>query len=264
MKKYLIAGIKIEFNYQYDKFFKNNIEKYAYEGNDIDHTINVHFNDVLEAPQGENFFVFSKSVSGYKAYMLYDENLRNINLWIDLDAFNDAAVAEYIYAGMIFMYLAQRRGLVAVSGTAINYQDDVLLFVAPAGTGKTTHAMMWKENFTNEVEFITDLKPLLYVNDNAVYVYSTPFSELNTNKFENNKVKAIIYLNRGAGEHIKVLDKKEGLSLLTDNTIKPAAGKITDIKDTLKLINELTPAYLFDVSLNKKSPIVAKKSIYNN
>lgn len=262
MNKYLIAGIKIEFNYQYDKFFKNNLEHYAYDGNDIDHTINVHFNETLEAPKGD-FYVFSKSVSGYKAYMLFNENLQNIDLWIDSDAFNDAAVAEYIYSGMIFMYLAQRKGLVAVSGTAINYKEDVLLFLAPAGTGKTTQAMMWKNQFGQDVDIVTDLKPLLKIENDKVYVYPTPFSEINSNKYLNNPLKAIIYLSRGAGDKIQGLNKKDALTNLKDNVVKPATGSAKDIKDELVKINDLVESFEFSVSLNKKSPIVAKKAIYN-
>lgn len=263
MNKYLIAGIKIEFNHQYETFFKNNLEHYQYDGDDVDHKINVFYKEVLDAPRSENSYVFSKSVSGYKSYMYYDEGFKHIDLWIDLDAFNDPAVAEYIYSGMIFMFLAQQKGLIAVQGTAINYKEDVILFIAPSGTGKTTHAKMWKEAFKEDVEILTDLKPLLFVNDDKVYVYPTPFSEINTNKLNLNKLKAIVYLTRGVNDVIKKIDAISSLKLLQSNTVKPANKTLKELRPNLEKIANQIDAYEYCVSLNKKAPLIVKKAIYN-
>lgn len=263
MNKYMIAGLKIELNNKYDKFFKNNLENYSYDGNDIDHSINVFFKDVLDEPTGNNYHVFSKSVSGFKSYMYYNENFEKIDLWIDLDAFNDAAVAEYIYTGMIFMFLAQRKGLIAIQGTAINYKEDVILFAAPSGTGKTTHAQMWKDLFGDDVTFLTDLKPLLFIENNEVFVYPSPFSELNSNRLEKNKLKAIVFLDRGVSRDVKKLKNNEALKLIMQNTIKPVNHTVKELKPILEQIINSVDSYQYNVSLIKNAPLIVKNAIYN-
>lgn len=37
--------------------------------------------------------------------MNYDENYRNIEIWIDEDIFIDVVIVEYVYIGMIFLEL---------------------------------------------------------------------------------------------------------------------------------------------------------------
>ena len=49
------------------------------------------------------------------------------------------------------------------------------MFTAPSGTGKSTHARLWREAFGERVVMINDDKPLLLVRPEGVTVYGTPF-----------------------------------------------------------------------------------------
>lgn len=266
MKKYLIAGLVIEFDYRYDQYFKNNIENYIYEGSrEVDHTITVKYALELHEPTSKLHRIFSKSVSGLKAYMNYDENYRNIEVWIDEDTFTDAATAEYVYTGMIFLELAQRHGLLPLHGSAINYKGDVILFSAPSGTGKSTHARMWKHLYKDDVSWVNDDKPLLDVTSEGIFVYGAPFSgQYSSNTNDKKPLKAIVFLQQGITDNVRKLNEKEALKHLMTNTLRPTEEVLWDqaLNHFEQIIKEI-PIYLLDASLSTSAVKSIKKAIYN-
>ncbi len=267
MNKYLIAGIKIGFDYTYDKYFKNNIEAYRYDGEEaVDHTIVVKYAETLDMPTKGNFRIFSKSVSGVKAYMTYDEGYKNIEIWIDSDTFTDVATAEYVYTGMIFLELAQRHGLLPLHGSAINYKGDVILFSAPSGTGKSTHARMWKTLYKDDVSWVNDDKPLLKVEESGIYVYGAPFSgQHHSNTNEKKPLKAIVFLKQGVTDDVTLLSEKEALKHLMINTLRPTEEALWDnALKQFEVILKQIPIYHLDASLSTKAVKSIKKAIYGD
>lgn len=100
-------------------------------------------------------------------------------------------------------------GIVLFHGSAIEYKGRAYLFVAPSGTGKSTHTKLAKEVFKNEVRYINDDKPLISVEKDGCYVYGSPYD--GKHKLSNNikvKLGAICLLSRGENNQIKRLDKK--------------------------------------------------------
>ena len=267
MKKYLIADMVIEFDYRYDQYFKNNIEHYIYEGNrPVDHTITVKYALELDPPSSKLHRIFSKSVSGLKAYMNYDEDYRNIEIWIDEDTFTDAATAEYVYTGMIFLELAQRHGLLPLHGSAINYKGDVILFSAPSGTGKSTHARMWKHLYKDDVSWVNDDKPLLEVTDEGIFVYGAPFSgQYSSNTNERKPLKAIVFLQQGITDKVEVLNEKDALTNLIKNTLRPSEEALWDqaLKHFDQIIKDV-PIYMLHASLSTSAVKAIKKEIYKD
>lgn len=265
MKKYLIANIIIGFSYRFDEYFKDNIETYLYEGNqDAAHNIVVKYKKDLEAPKEGNYRIFSKSLKGVKSLMTYDKDYKNIEVWIDDEAFTDLATAEYIYTGMIFLELAQRHGLLPLHGSAITYDDEVILFSAPSGTGKTTHAKMWHRLYPEHVLWLNDDKPLLSIEDNKVYVYGAPFSgkhKANTNR--KIPLKSIVFLRQGVTDKVTKLKKDEALKHLMVNSLRPTEEKLWD--NTLKqfdyILNNI-PIYHLDASVSLNAAEAVKEAIY--
>lgn len=265
MKKYLIAGIKIAFDYRYDHYFKNNIESYIYTGDEaVDHTIVVKYALTLEAPTSGLFKIFSKSVSGVKSYMTYDKDYKNIEIWIDEDTFTDAATAEYIYSGMVFLDLALRHGLLPLHGSAINYKGDVILFAAPSGTGKSTHARMWKQLYGDDVSWVNDDKPLLHVKDGKTFVYGAPFSgQYHSNTNEEKPLKAIVFLEQGITDKVTLLSEKDALKHLIKNSLRPSEAALWDqALLQLEVILKSVPMYMLDASLSLNAAKSVKKEIY--
>ena len=266
MKKYLIANIIIGFSYRFDEYFKDNIETYLYEGDkEADHNIVVTYKKNIKEPKEGNYRIFSKSLKGIKSLMLYDANYKNIEVIIDEDAFNDLATAEYIYTGMIFLELAQRHKLLPLHGSAITYNDEVILFSAPSGTGKTTHAKMWHRLYPDEVKWLNDDKPLLTIEDNKVFVYGAPFS--GKNKANTNRkmpLKAIVFLRQGVTDKITKLKKDEALKHLMVNTLRPTEETLWDnTLEQFDFILNNVPIYHLDASVSLDAAKTVKGAIYD-
>ena len=60
-------------------------------------------------------------------------------------------------------------------GSAIKFADKAYIFVAPSGTGKSTHTRLWKERYGDAVTVINDDKPFLLFREEEVQVCGTPW-----------------------------------------------------------------------------------------
>lgn len=62
-------------------------------------------------------------------------------------------VAEAVLYGLevAFFYAIQQKGMVAAHSASLVYRGKAYLFLAPSGTGKTTHVKLWKERFGDDV-----------------------------------------------------------------------------------------------------------------
>lgn len=69
-----------------------------------------------------------------------------------------------------------RFGRMLVHGSAVAIGERAWLFMAPSGTGKSTHARWWRTEFAAEEPFmVNDDKPIIRVGDDGVFVYGTPW-----------------------------------------------------------------------------------------
>ena len=60
-------------------------------------------------------------------------------------------------------------------GSALSVNGEGILFAAPSGTGKSTHAALWRKAFGDEVVMVNDDKPLIRVEE-EVTVFGTPYN----------------------------------------------------------------------------------------
>ena len=90
--------------------------------------------------------------------------------------------------------------------SALMMDGGAYLFSAPSGTGKSTHARLWKQRFGERVSVLNDDKPTLRLTDNGCRVYGTPWCgkhQINTN--DSADLKAIVFLKRGSDNRIRRL-----------------------------------------------------------
>ncbi len=60
--------------------------------------------------------------------------------------------------------------------SAIAVDGEVYIFTAPSGTGKSTHARLWRELLGERAFMVNDDKPMMHLNeDGSVTVYGTPW-----------------------------------------------------------------------------------------
>ncbi len=61
-------------------------------------------------------------------------------------------------------------------GSALSMDGKGYIFTAPSGTGKSTHARLWRERFGERVTMVNDDKPFLKIEKERVLIYGSPWS----------------------------------------------------------------------------------------
>ena len=102
-----------------------------------------------------------------------------------------------------------------IHASALRYRGSAFLFAAPSGTGKSTHARLWREVFGSEVTMINDDKPFLRLDTGKVHVCGSPWNgkhDLGTNLEA--PLKSICILHQGEENHIRKLSKDDAFFYL--------------------------------------------------
>ena len=102
--------------------------------------------------------------------------------------------------------------------SALAVDGKAFLFAAPSGTGKSTHARLWREVYGDRVTMVNDDKPFLRIED-SVIAYGTPWNgkhHLGTNISV--PVAGICILERGTENRIKRISSIEAIPFLLGQT----------------------------------------------
>lgn len=132
---------------------------------------------------------------------------------------------------------ALKYGAFLFHGSALSVDGQAYLFTAPSGTGKSTHARLWREMLGDKVSMVNDDKPLIRVTADAVYVCGTPWDgkhRLSTNCEV--PLRAICILSRDAKNHIEKVSPKEAYATLLGQTYRPKAP--LELMQTLSLLDK--------------------------
>lgn len=104
--------------------------------------------------------------------------------------------------------------IILVHSSVLMANGQAVMFLAPSGTGKSTHSRLWRKVYGDRVTMINDDKPLVSVHadDEGTHltVYGTPWCgkhgiETNTSA----PVKAIFILKRSETNYTRKLSSKE-------------------------------------------------------
>lgn len=128
---------------------------------------------------------------------------------------------EYSCAGADFyMKLLKHQGFM-IHASAVEKEGKAYLFSAPSGTGKSTHAQLWRQTFKGEpIRIINDDKPAVCLQNGVFYACGTPFSG-KTDKNENRKapIQGLCMLHRGKTNKIQKITSGEALPLILPQTL---------------------------------------------
>ena len=123
---------------------------------------------------------------------------------------------EYGYTFLRFSNEIVERGAFCFHASAISVDGEGLLFSADSGTGKSTHARLWKEYMTgHKVIPVNDDKPTIRFTYGKPYVCGTPWSgkhTLNTNIEV--PVKALVFLEQGTENQIEEVPAERAFPLV--------------------------------------------------
>ena len=103
--------------------------------------------------------------------------------------------------------------VIFLHGTLLAVGGNGYLFMAPSGTGKSTHARLWRERYGDLVTVINDDKPVVKVEENgSVVAYGTPWTGKHRIGCNSSvPLKGIIRLRRGKKNEICELDKMKNV-----------------------------------------------------
>ena len=114
--------------------------------------------------------------------------------------------------------LAERlpeHGVLLMHGSALCMEGEGYLFTAPSGTGKSTHARLWREAFGDRVYMVNDDKPLLKITDGGVTVWGTPWDgKHHLSRNTGVPLKAIAVLERSGDNRIHPLKMTDAFPVL--------------------------------------------------
>ena len=148
-------------------------------------------------------------------------------------------------------------------------QCQCYLFTAKSGTGKSTHARLWRETFGDRAVRVNDDKPLLRITKEGVTAYGTPWDgkhRLSTNTSV--PLKGICIIERAADNRIVRLDTKEQLRsaypMMVQQTHK--SSNPANARRTMELIDRLmeaVPIYRLSCNMEPEAAKVAYEGMQN-
>lgn len=270
MYTYDIAGIPIKFNYNFDMYFKNNVESYSKKINNPRYNMNVEVLNLIEEPSG-------KAQYSYKNRTIYESDLKrtivlkskkgtimeiishtldftSVDIFLSKRLKEQLPEQEYTLSGLFFMAIALNENMLSLHASAIEINNKVILFSGVSGTGKTTHVNNWQSLY-GPLPIINDDKPLISTNGNTIMVHGSPFSgkdSININK--SLPLGAIIFLRQGKENRVVVPSKKEAVQLLLKNIYRTESESL--MEKALKLcetVINFIPIYEYHATIDTSS-----------
>lgn len=146
--------------------------------------------------------------------------------------------------------------------SALQMQGKAYLFTAPSGTGKSTHARLWRGYFGSDVQMINDDKPLLQIAPEKVTVFGTPFAGkegLQTNTSA--PVAGIVLLHQDTQNTIRRLSEEEAYPYLLTQTYRPKEPMA--VVKTMELVERLAelPAYSLGCTISMEAVEVVYRAL---
>ncbi len=163
----------------------------------------------------------------------------------DIDAERDEGAWSDAYLETLAVYRQIAEALPAfdrmlVHGALLSFQGEGYLFAAPSGTGKSTHALLWKRFLGDAVSIVNGDKPIIHVpgKDDPPVAYGTPWAG-KEGWHENVSVplRAVCFLRQAPTNSIELLDASSCVDRLLRQAYLPfnsrAAGRTLELLDGL-------------------------------
>ena len=126
-------------------------------------------------------------------------------------------------------------------GSCVAVDGAAYLFTAKSGTGKSTHARLWRELLGDRAVMVNDDKPLLRLSEAGAVIYGTPWDgkhRLSANIAV--PLKALCILERARDNTIRPLTPSEAYPVLLQQAYRPMDPAA--LAKTMALLDRLTAA----------------------
>ncbi len=154
---------------------------------------------------------------------------------------------------------AIKYGVMLVHSSALIYNNGAYLFSADSGVGKSTHTKLWLKAFGDKVHIMNDDKPV----DDHAQAYGTPFdggSGIALN--ESYPLKAIIFVERGEENSVRIPDNKEIIQKLYFQTARMVNRETAEkMLINMERLLHLTKFYVLTCNMDISAAYTAYNSI---
>lgn len=154
------------------------------------------------------------------------------------NSFPDAYYESMAVFRKICEYLLENDKGIIFHCSAIAVDNKAYLFTAPSGTGKSTHAKLWKELLGDRLVYVNDDKPIIRYIDNAFYVYGTPW--MGKHSLGSNikcKIEAICEIYQSKENVISRLQPKDMVIRALSQTLMPE--KVTNADNLFAFLDKM-------------------------
>lgn len=187
---------------------------------------------------------------------------RALNIEIHGDPCEDWLCESVAILRVICDYIIRRGGFF-LHCSCLRIDGGAVIFTAPSGTGKSTHAALWRRVFGDRVEMINDDKPLVREEDGGFTVYGTPWN--GKHRIGSNSsapIRAIFFLEQAPENSAEPLDPFTSLSLLMRQTVLPAdRGDLSALLDMLGRLIERTPMFRLRCNISDDAALTAYRAL---
>lgn len=170
----------------------------------------------------------------------------------------DYGSAKWLYEVMSllrkFSAKALERDVLLFHSSAVMADGGAYIFAAPSGTGKSTHARLWRKVFGDKVTMINDDKPFFRKVDGIWYAYGSPWN--GKHRLDNAvraPIKGICFLEQGKENEIKQIGWEEGFPRLCKQAYFPE--KQVQCENAVRLMGELArlPMYVMKCTISEEA-----------
>ncbi len=122
-------------------------------------------------------------------------------------------------------------------GSVIAVDGYAYMFTATSGTGKSTHAALWRKLLGERAVMVNDDKPLLHIGETTT-AYGTPYD--GKHRLSNDisvPLKAVCILERSSENHIETISKSDAYPMLLQQVYRP--NDVFALRKTLTLLDKM-------------------------
>ncbi|MBQ7168921.1 MAG: hypothetical protein IJR63_03340 [Synergistaceae bacterium] len=169
---------------------------------------------------------------------------------------------SYLEALAVFRKISERMpeyDTFLFHGSAISADGLGYVFAAPSGTGKSTHAALWRNMLGTRAVMVNDDKPMIRAGTESAEIFGTPFSgKHNLGSNIHVPLRAVCVIRRGESNHIERISPDEAYPLILRQTYRPHDPAM--LAKTLTLLDRLKHSVSFYRLACNMSPEAAKVS----
>ena len=162
-----------------------------------------------------------------------------------------------------FCIKAAEYGVILFHCSAIAVDGQAYLFAAPSGTGKSTHARLWREMLGGRAEMVHDDKPFVRFKDGVPYVYGSPWNgkhRLSSNI--SRPIKGICFLEQGAENQIKRIAPREALPRLCRQIFYSRNEKnFGEVMNVAGKLCSSVPLYVMQCNISREAAEMSYKTM---